>query len=107
MSGQTKYFIELSDIVAVRFECEQCHATISLPISKGLRAETLSNCPNCRAPWLTLPMGASIENVVKQCMDQIINAAEILRRWKESTQSNGVAGCSMLVELDPTSIRRD
>ena len=107
VSGQTRYFIELSDIVAVRFECEQCHATVSLPLSKWLRAEMLRSCPNCAQPWLALPMGAGVENMVKQCTDQIINAAEALKRWKDQTQSAGVAGCSMLIEINSSLPRHE
>lgn len=59
MTNQTKYFIELSDIVGIQLECKKCG--ISLLVGGDTLASiadphnhTLGQCPTCRTPW-TVP----------------------------------------------------
>ena len=41
MTSQTKYYVELPDILAVRCECKRCGATVSLPIVQDVRTSGL------------------------------------------------------------------
>jgi hypothetical protein len=52
MTFEKKCFIELSDIIAVQYECGNCRAAISVPIEK-ISAEyaatlTRQTCPYCQ-----------------------------------------------------------
>jgi transposase-like protein len=49
MTSQTKCFIELTDIVAIRLNCRKCKASITLPFS-GYR-DMPYVCPNCEAQF--------------------------------------------------------
>jgi hypothetical protein len=58
MTTQTKRFIELSDILALRFECKECHSELLVSslqdISKREELGKLNNCPVCRKPWASI-----------------------------------------------------
>src|ERR1035438_6338119 len=60
MTVQTKRFIDVTDILAIRFTCKTCGATMSLPITdskltNGAPASTLLNeCPSCHERWAYL-----------------------------------------------------
>ena len=50
MTNQTKQFIELSDILAFRFECPSCHCSTIIPL-KGFNVVP-ARCPNgCGREW--------------------------------------------------------
>jgi hypothetical protein len=70
MTGQTKHFIEVTDIIALRLLCKECHAELSVPIDKNIRVKSLRACPNCNAPW-TWREESSIEPIVQKVVDAI------------------------------------
>jgi len=54
MTECTKRFIEVADIVGLRFECthEGCGASLALPLKPEiLKEETLIRCPSCGREW--------------------------------------------------------
>jgi hypothetical protein len=53
MTSQTKTFIELSDVVALHFECKNpdCKAELTVSASQVMREKKLYNCPACEQPW--------------------------------------------------------
>jgi hypothetical protein len=104
MTGQTKYFIELDDIVAYLFECTYCHATMSLAISSEIRTESLRVCPNCKEGWTQLEEGSTIELSVKQFFDGLKEFKAILGRRKEFTKGRGFR---LSHEINPDSIPTD
>jgi hypothetical protein len=62
MTIETKYVISPEDILAVRFECAKCCASIAVPINKGL-SEYAGNvaaksCNFCHTPWEITPNSA-------------------------------------------------
>src|ERR1017187_8363995 len=71
MTTQTKKFIEPSDILGLRLECADCHATLLLPISKHVKIKQLYGCPHCQRPWVRLPDGATAEIAIADCMMHI------------------------------------
>ncbi|MGB9409104.1 MAG: hypothetical protein WCA89_16335 [Terracidiphilus sp.] len=64
MASQEKHYIELSDILSLRFDCKhkQCGASFSLPLTQektqGIE-KRLSNCPVCRREWAGKEDGAN------------------------------------------------
>jgi hypothetical protein len=59
---ETKCVIDPEDVLAVRFECAKCHASISVPIKTGL-SEYAGNiaaksCNFCHTPWEITPNSA-------------------------------------------------
>ena len=52
MTEQTKRFIELSDILAIRCECrnKECRASLSIPLAQVM-GRTVRVCPSCKEPW--------------------------------------------------------
>jgi hypothetical protein len=54
MTEHTKRFIEMVDIVGLRFECahEGCGASLALPLKPEIiKDETLTKCPSCGREW--------------------------------------------------------
>jgi hypothetical protein len=49
MTNQTKQFIEMSDILAVRLECKDCGSSLLVALGKTVRPPYV--CPNCNVPW--------------------------------------------------------
>jgi hypothetical protein len=56
---QTKHFIDLSDIISLRFECKDCGTTLTVSIKDKLPGR-MGKCPSCNQPWAVLN-GASYE----------------------------------------------
>jgi hypothetical protein len=69
MTRQTKHYIEVSEILAVRCECKHCHASLSLPLSKNV-AEALIACPQCGKGWARLE-NVSYAALIGKFIDQI------------------------------------
>jgi hypothetical protein len=53
MTAQTRHYIEVSDILALRCECRKCHAVLTLPLAKDV-GKHLSRCPCCKEGWTQL-----------------------------------------------------
>jgi hypothetical protein len=51
MTIERRTFIDLSDIMALEYECKHCGARHSIPLNKMDRGIEL--CPNCREEWLS------------------------------------------------------
>ena len=48
MTVETRYLIELSDILGVEFQCRECGAKTLLD-----KPKVLLECPLCKSDWLT------------------------------------------------------
>jgi hypothetical protein len=92
MTSQTKIFIEPADLVALRFSCNHCNASLSLSLLKDVREDRLRQCPNCYEPWVQLPNGTTIEPLLAQFIDR-------LRKLSDVLASGHFAGFSMALEL--------
>jgi hypothetical protein len=66
MTVQTKHFIELADIVALRCECKnpECQTALLLRLA-GDANDSLRLCPKCKRPW-ALFGEASFEPEIKK-----------------------------------------
>src|ERR1700728_202448 len=57
MTTQTQTFIELSDILTLKFTCDDCGCTLSVPVTRDLSKNEekgkLDVCPMCRTAWLS------------------------------------------------------
>ena len=98
MTVQTKYFIETADILAVRFECLHCMASVTVAVSREFSVETLGNCPNCRRAWLSLPDN-SITGTVKECVGAIDKMVATLRDWKNTMKAVHEPGFAFSLEI--------
>lgn len=103
MTIQTKRFIELTDILALRFTCKHCGATLSLSITddKLMREQPtmfLGNCPGCQRPWTNFG-GSTNEQLITR-----VTAA--LNRLREALAGNPPMpfGFSLGVEITPETI---
>jgi len=54
MTSKTRCFIELADLLAWRFECKNCHASLELSLD-NLEKGTLNECPHCHRNWALIP----------------------------------------------------
>ncbi len=60
---ESKYVIGLKDIQAIRFECGDCHASVSVPLRKGMseyaqETTTKGCCSVCHRVWEITPNSA-------------------------------------------------
>lgn len=76
MTIQTKHFIDLSSILAVRLRCNECEAEVLLPLLKDLRVKKLRVCPHCEHAWTT--NGTSIELAIEEALKAIKALARLL-----------------------------
>jgi len=53
MTVQTRRFIDLADIIGLRFECKRCRASLELTLER-LEQGTLHKCPSCHRDWALL-----------------------------------------------------
>jgi len=69
MTSQTHKFIELSDILTLKLQCNDCGSYLAIPSSRDMTTREelgkLSDCPVCRKHWATIS-GASIEPTIYQ-----------------------------------------
>jgi hypothetical protein len=92
MTSQTKYYIELSDILAVRCECKRCGATVSLPIVEDVRTNRLYGCPNCNEPWTVFQQGQagqSIDPSLRAFLNTLSSFKDVLQRTQQLLGDGG------------------
>ena len=77
MTIQTKQYIDLSDVVAFRFDCKQCGATLSLPLSDPRPKLALEHCPNCKTAW-TMKTGVDYNRVISDFRESLKRVSEIM-----------------------------
>jgi len=95
MSSQTQYFIELGDVLALRFKCKHCETIVSLPMSaKDKRMEMLGACPNCNEPWL-LSCNVSIVPAVAELTAALLKLTAIIQERDKSPDT----GVSLMLEV--------
>ncbi len=97
MTSQTKYYIEVSDIVALRFECRTCRAVLTLPLVADIGKSVL-RCPKCKNGWTQMEH-ASHEPLIEEFVRQVDTLAHIVPGL----------GFSFSLELssDPAAFARD
>ena len=96
MTLQTKRYIELGDILAIRFECHECHATLSLPI-RGSKTNGADSCPNCCSAWVAVN-GAKVLDIT-QFTEQIKKLDDVMKRLRELVWKDANQGFDLLVEI--------
>lgn len=68
---QTKTYIELSDLKALRFECKGCRAVLLLPFTADL-SKSIETCPKCHKGWTAMEnfsYAAEIEAFIRSTND--------------------------------------
>ena len=50
MTSQTKHYIEIKDLLALRCDCKTCGASLSLPLKEDA-ARSIEACPACGKVW--------------------------------------------------------
>ncbi|HEU0049050.1 MAG: hypothetical protein DMG96_13210 [Acidobacteria bacterium] len=74
MTFETKYLIELSDILGLEFECNKCHTKILFSVDA---TKTLWQCPACGEDWLN-PQTTE-HNAIINLLKLVKNSAEALQ----------------------------
>ena len=97
MTTQTKKFIELSDILALRFECKKCGSELLISslrdISNRDEQGKLSTYPVCRNPWASVG-GSTCELAIAEFLSSLNKL-----RWLIGSQGSFPAGFSMTAEI--------
>jgi hypothetical protein len=91
MTTQTKKFIEIADIVGLRFECKnpECGASLTLTILEAInRNSPLKECPNCGKQWARLT-DADYQPDFKTLVDSLRKIA------------SAPIGCAFALEIKP------
>ena len=87
MTTQTRKFIELADIIGMRFDCRKCRTSLSLPMEKSPNPP--SQCPNCRCDWTAMPDGSD----GKEEFEMLARAIATVARLR--------LGCAFTLEIKP------
>ena len=93
MTTQTKQFIELTDIVAFRFNCKNCGSTLSLPVSDERTRLVLDLCPNCKTQW-AMTHGIAPDQF-------ILGFREALKRIQATMVKDSKLEFTMMLEIAP------
>jgi hypothetical protein len=91
MTSQTQKFIEMSDIIGLRFQCthQDCGAVLLLSMTKPLEVKRLATCPHCNRPWLRTN-GGTVELLLAECMEKLRTLDSELKGYK---------GISLMLEV--------
>jgi len=58
VTSQTRKFIDLSDVLALKLDCKACKSSLTIPIARDLMAREeafkLNDCPMCRTAWIAV-----------------------------------------------------
>ncbi|MGA2371143.1 MAG: hypothetical protein ABSG11_10785 [Candidatus Korobacteraceae bacterium] len=78
MTSQTKHYIELSDILALRFECKNCKTSVTFGMSQNFDLKKLSDCPGCKKTWVYDGYDISIQAEIEEVINSIKRLSGIL-----------------------------
>jgi hypothetical protein len=98
MTGQTKKFINLEEIIGLRFCCknEKCGAELCLPFQNDFtRSRPADKCPNCGAGWLVLT-DRSGGSTVAPLLEKIVQEIRSISQWPGQ--------CEITLEIKPDPI---
>lgn len=103
MAEQTRRFVEVGDIIGLRFDCKnpECGVTLIIPMLEDVnRNQALKKCPNCGKQW------AEIENATYEAkFKELVNTLRAIGR--------APIGCRFTLEIKsesqeaPPSSKRD
>lgn len=65
MTSQTKHYIELSDMVALRFECKNCRTAMLIPMEQSFDFTKLRDCPVCQSDFVSTRTDATVSQEIK------------------------------------------
>ena len=105
MTVQTKRFIDVTDILAIRFTCKGCGTTMVLPItdskltSDRLMGTFLNECPSCHDRWAYLMSPAGGKNYAAAVTDTTA-ALNRLRTLLHGQDAPGL-GFTLSMEVTP------
>jgi ribosomal protein L37AE/L43A len=72
---ETKYLIDVSDILGVELECKKCKMKIALAIADSTKA--IWECPICHEDWI-IP-GSDQQNAIQSLLRTFQNAVHTLQ----------------------------
>jgi len=62
--------IEINDLLSIRLSCDDCRASLSIPISD--KARTPLNCPNCGMEWFKSVDGMDEQQLVNTVIQRFV-----------------------------------
>ena len=65
MTSQTKHYIEVKDLIALRCDCRHCEASLSVALRDGA-VRALEVCPACNKTWAQGTNQKEINGFVQQ-----------------------------------------
>jgi transcription elongation factor Elf1 len=102
MTSKTRTFIELSDLVALSFECRVCGATMSFDVRKDFNVQRAVECRNCGELWVRNIEGGSIEPTITKFVSALKELKNVLEGWQGKQRDRGFR---LFLELNPITVR--
>ena len=100
MTEQTKRFIELRDIIGLRFTCKQCGSALSVPREKiGVLPAA---CINCTAEW-----GSFSSDDLQSKIAALIDAMNVIGRLSERKNFAFTLELSPVTRADGDHVSRE
>lgn len=87
MTVEHRWFLEFGEIIAVRFECKGCGATLGFPADNWKQIAPIK-CKNCDREWMMT--GSAAEKALR-------SLGESLERLRSESEA---LGCRVSVEFD-------
>lgn len=80
MTSQTKLFIEISDVLAIRLECKKCGASLIMSLAESVQLPRA--CINCNHDWW--------DDVDKSAQDGIRELLAAVKKIERAIEKQGV-----------------
>jgi len=68
---QTKTYIDLKELKALRFECKECRAVLILPFEPHL-AKGVRDCPKCHTAW-TVVNNTAFDSEIDALVNSVVD----------------------------------
>src|ERR1700682_4589747 len=73
MTFETRYFVELPDIVGFEFACAKCGVKMFIPVASVGTEGMPGKCPRCNESWTPMAADTSVKN-----LDSLMKAVQWL-----------------------------
>lgn len=90
MTSQTKFFIELTDIASLRFDCKGCGSVALLPFDKFRDVPAM--CPNCQQEFVQFT-----NTTVQTVLRDFVRSVQQVKKLTES----GASAFTFAMEIVP------
>ncbi len=100
MTSRTRQYIELQDLLGLRFECKHCETSVE--VSFNHLTDLPSQCSNCGQTWMAKPQGDMSASQTYSRLGQFVSAYKAMTAELEGQYA--IAKFSLSLEITAISM---